>query len=227
MKIHTGFEQGSVEWMLARSGIPTASEFDNLLTPKFEVRKGQMVESYVAKKVAEKWMGGPLVEFNTFDMDQGKILENEAIPWYELQFDEKIDRVAFITSDNGRVGCSPDGLLGDNCGIEIKCPQVHTHVGYLLAGDVPKDYLAQVHGGMFVSGRPMWKFLSYRRHFPPLMLTVERDEKIQETIAEALALFLAKFDSAYARLVEINGGPPKRRVERAPATFQDPDDYKV
>lgn len=216
MILHTEYAQGSVEWMLARAGIPTASEFDNLLTPEFKPRTGETPRSYLAKKVAEAWQGGPLVQFNTFDMEQGHILEHEAVPWYEFEFSEPVRRVAFATTDDGRTGCSPDGLIGEDGGIEIKCPQVHTHVGYLLKGGVPKDYLAQVHGAMFVTGRAWWKFLSYRRHFPPLLVLVERDDKIQEAISEALASFRADFDRAMAHLIDLNGGPPKRRQPTPP-----------
>ncbi len=213
-------KQGSVEWMQARAGIPTASEFDRLVTPEFKIRDGEMPKSYLAGKLAEAWQGAPLLSAVTFDMDMGNILEDEAIPWFELEYGKPVERVGLITTDDGLIGCSPDGLIGDGNGIEIKCPRVETHVRYLLDGKLPKDYGPQVHGAMFVTGRPCWTFLSYRRHFPPLVLTVERDEEIQEKLAEALALFLAKFQTARERLEEINGGPPRRRhVQR---TF-DPD----
>jgi hypothetical protein len=210
MILHTEYEQHSAEWMIARSGIPTASEFDSLVTPDFKIRTGDMPKTYLAKKLAEAWQGGPLAGFNVFDMEQGQILEDEAKPWYELEFGEKIQSVGFVTTDDGRVGCSPDGLIGDDGGIEIKCPAAHTHIGYILKGELPKDYAAQVHGSMYVTGRPWWKFLSYRRHFPPLMLTIFRDEEIIEKIDEAVKEFLACFDSAMARLIEKNGGPPHR-----------------
>lgn len=204
-------EQGSVDWMLARSGIPTASEFDALVTPEFKMRTGEMPTTYLSKKLAEAWQGGPLLGFNVFDMDQGNILEDEAKPWFELEHNRPVERVGFITTDDGRVGCSPDGLLGEDSGIEIKCPRAETHIRYLLNGRLPKDYAAQVHGSMFVTGRKEWKFLSYRRHFPALLITVERDEEIQKTLAKALAEFLKRFDAGMARLAEINGGPPARR----------------
>lgn len=219
MILRTQYAQHSVEWMLARSGIPTASEFSQLLTPKFEIRTGDMPRTYLSKKVAEAWQGGPLPGFNTWDMEQGSILEDQAVPWYELEYGEKVERVGFITTDDGRIGCSPDGLLtgdpirGDG-GIEIKCPEMHTHVGYLLAGELPPPYSVQVHGSMYVTGRSWWKFLSYRRHFPPLLLTVHRDKAMQEKIAEALEQFLGRFDRAMERLTELNGGPPARTLPR-------------
>jgi len=217
MKIHE-VAQKSVEWMILRAGIPTASELDNLVTPKFEIRKGQMPASYLASKIAEWWQGGPLAGFNVFDMDQGNTLEEEAIPWYELEFEEKITRVGFITTDDGRVGCSPDGLLGNDGGIEIKCPTPQVHTKYLLAGHVPDDYLAQVHGAMYVTGRAWWKFLSYRRLFPKLLLTVMRDEEIQEKIGEALEGWLDNFELAKKRIEHCNGGP---KPAPKPSSFYD------
>lgn len=216
MIIHDDFEQGSLQWLRARAGIPTASEFDQLLTPKFEIRTGEMPKTYLSKKLAEAWSGMPLVsEQNSFAMEQGVILEESAIPWYELEFGEQVRRVGFITTDDGRIGCSPDGLISDG-GIEIKCPQSHTHIGYLLAGDVPKDYLCQVHGSLFVAGAPFWKFVSYNRRLPPLVLTVFRDDDIQKRIAEALAGFLERFDASMKRLVEMNDGIRPERPKLAP-----------
>jgi len=219
-------EQGSVDWAIARSGIPTASEFDNLVTPKFEARDGVMPKTYLAKKLAEAWTGGPLVEFNTFDMDQGTILQDEAIPWFELTLGQSVERVGLVTTDDGRIGCSPDGLLGDHGGLEIKCPAIHTHIKYLLDGGLPKDYAAQVHGAMFVTGRRWWKFLSYRRHFPALLFHVERDEAIQERLREALDNILAEFDAAMKTLEALNGGPPKRftRTTPIPTALNDEND---
>jgi len=225
--IHTEYQQGSVDWMLARSGIPTASEFDQLLTPEFKMRSGQMPKTYLAKKLGEAWQGGPLASFNTFAMDQGQLMETEAIPWFELQFEQAVERVAFITTDDGRVGCSPDGLIttlgGSEGGIEVKCPEIQTHVGYLLEGGLPKDYACQVHGALWVTGRQWWQFLSYRRHFPPLLVRVERDEAIMEKIEEAVTLFINSFDANFQRLCEINGGPPVRKkstpIVQTEATF--------
>lgn len=199
--------QGSYEWMQARSGIPTASEFDALITPKFKIRTGEMPRTYLAKKVAEYWQDGPLPSFNTVDMDIGQILEERAKPWYELETGQAITNVGLCLTDDGRVGCSPDGLLGDDGGIEIKCPALHTHVKYLLDGEVPDEYQLQVHGSMYVTGRQWWQFLSYASRFPKLLIKVERDEEKIAVIHEALSLFLDQFDQAVKQLEEINGGP--------------------
>jgi hypothetical protein len=196
--------------MQLRAGIPTASEFDQLVTPGFEIRKGEMPRTYLAKKLAEWWLGGPIATLNTFDMDQGQVLEEEALPFFELVSGLSLRRVGFITNDDGTYGCSPDGLLDDGSGIEIKCPAVHTHTKYLLNGDLPPEYGPQVHGAMFVTGAQSWRFLSYCRRFPALNLVVARDEEKAGAIAAALSSFLRSFSEAKDRLIEVNGGEPKR-----------------
>lgn len=210
--------QGSMAWVEAHCGIPTASEFGQLLTPKFEIRTGEMPKTYLARKLAEAW-GGPLPGFGgSWHTEQGQILEGEAIPWLEFEMAWQVERVGFCTTDDGKVGCSPDGLIGEEGGVEIKCPEAPTHIKYLLKGELPADHAAQVHGCMYVTGRPWWNFVSYRRNLPPLILRIQRDEDIQEAIGEALSEFREQFDDGFKRLVEINGGPPPKRV---PMVFAD------
>lgn len=205
-------EQNSLEWMIARAGVVTASEMDALISPLWKIRTGDGVQTYLAQKLAEQWIGGPLPSIQgTFDMEQGKILEEEARPFYTLTTGEEVTPVGFITSDDGKFGCSPDGLIGETSGIEIKCPKMETHIRYLLDGELPKQYAAQVHFSMFVTGRSSWRFMSYRRNFPPLIITIKRDDEIAETIAEALAGFFDQLEAAMDKLVKLNGGLPNQR----------------
>lgn len=212
MIIHDEYGQGSQEWMEAHCGIPTASEFKNLVTKKMEIRpwSTEMPNTYLARKLAEAW-GGPLMQASAFVLEQGKILEEKAIPWYELEYEEKVRRVGFCTTDDGRIGCSPDGLIGDDGGLESKSPLLQTHIKYLLSGKLPEDYVPQVHGSMLVTGRQWWRFMSYRRNFPKLVIQINRDDEIQETLGDALHGFLERFDRAWAILLEKNGGPPPKR----------------
>ncbi len=213
MKIHQ-FAQRSIEWMNARAGIPTASEFDNLVTPLFKVRTGDMVTTYLSKKLAERWLGGPLAGFNTFDVEQGNILEEKAIPFYELTYEQKIEQVGLITTDDGMAACSPDGMFADGTGIEIKCPAAETHVRYLIEDALPKDYAAQVHGSMFVTGAQSWKFMSYRRGFPPCLIEVAREEAFQEQLYLAIEAFNISLKRHFDRLCDLNGGPPQHMIEK-------------
>jgi hypothetical protein len=215
MKIHTSFEQNSVEWLAARAGVVTASEADALISPKFEVRKGKGLDTYVAQKLAEKWTGGPISNAMTLDMDLGKIQEEEAIPALVFDYGWKIERPALITDDKAQIGCSPDGWLSDGVGLEVKCPAAQNHVKYLLGNVVPDDYVAQVQFSMFVTGAKQWKFVSYRRNFPTLVLTVDRDQEAQDAIKTALDAFLPRLDAAFERLVALNGGErPKANAFR-------------
>ncbi len=221
MIIHQVAQQ-SVDWMILRSGKPTASEFDNLISPTWKVRTGETPKSYLAAKLAEAWLGGPLITFNTFDMDQGNLIESEARPWLALELNIDIKQVGFITDDSERIGCSPDGIAGE-VGVEIKSPQPTQHVKNLLNGAVPPEHLAQVHGGMFVTGFQEWIYCSYRRNFPNLVLRIKRDQEIQDQISAALDEFLTRFDLAMARLEEINGGPPRRKP--LPRVNQEPEPF--
>lgn len=209
MKIHTEFSQNSLEWLAARAGVCTASEFDEIMTPKFKAREGKMVESYLCRKIAEKWIG-PLPSFNTLDMEFGKIKEEQAIPFYEGVFDEKVQQVALITDDTGSYGCSPDGLLGDDGGVEIKCPRAENHLKYLRAKELPDEYALQVHGCLYVTGRKFWKFVSFHPRFPIFVATIYRDEEKCQLIGDALTEFLKKLDEGFKELVKMNGGERPR-----------------
>lgn len=211
MKIHTNIEQNSVDWTILRSGKITASELDSIISPLGKVRDSDGVETYVTQKLCEMWTGGPLVSLQgIFDVDQGRLLEERAKPAFTVHTGIEIQNVAFIETDDGRVGCSPDALIGSESGAEIKCPRLDTHVGYLLAGKLPKQYVAQVQGSMFVTGCATWHFFSYCRSMPPLHLVVERDEKFQEALKTAIEACIEKLDEAMAKLIEINGGGPPR-----------------
>lgn len=200
MKIHD-CKQGSTEWHALRCAIPTASEFSELVTPKWKVKEGDGPRSYTFSKLAAKVLGYAPESVNTFSMGQGTLLESEALPFVKFNYGIDARAVGFCTTDDGRAGCSPDGLIGDESGIEIKCPAPHTHLEYLADGVLPSHYAAQVQGCMFVTGRDNWRFLSYSRFFPPLLITVHRDPKAQEAIATALDLFWDRFTAAEAKLL--------------------------
>lgn len=194
--------QGEHEWLTARVGKVTASEADNLLTPEFEIRKGETPKTYLCRKVAEATLGRPLEGFTSFATEQGQELEQEARSWFAFDNDGKyrVQNVGFVEGDDGRCGCSPDALLDDDGGLELKAPQPTNHVRYLLNGELPKDYAVQVHFSMYVTHRPWWMFVSYRRKFRPLVLRIERDERIIAKIGDALGKFYADFDAAMLKI---------------------------
>lgn len=203
-KIHSLVEQGTEEWLKLRVGKVTASELGNLLTPLFKLREGEGVKTYLCSKAAEQWRGQPLPGFTSHATEQGQLLEDEARREFAFDTDHKIHNVGFVETDDGKFGCSPDALLDEDGGLELKCPEPTNHVRYLLDGTLPKDYACQVHGSMFATGRPWWKFVSYRRGFPAFVLRVERDESICQKIEDAVGLFAIQLEAAIKKLKEAN-----------------------
>ena len=203
-KIHE-VNQGEEEWLKLRVGKVTASELSALVTPDFKIRTGEGPHTYLCQKLAEAYRGKPLPQFSTHATEEGQMQEDEARSWYCLTHtDHKLRNVGFVEHDDGRCGVSPDALLGEDGGLEIKCPQPTNHVRYVLSGTVPKDYLAQVHMSLYVTGRAWWRFVSYRRCYPPLVVNVPRDEEIMGKIQSALSAFYVTFDAAMAKLKSAN-----------------------
>jgi len=221
MKTHN-VEQGGLAWLKLRAQYPTASEFGQLVTPKTLKPSAQM-HAYIARKIAEKWMGKPVETYSGGAMEQGSVLEEEARPWYALETGATIETPGFITHDDDTAGCSPDALArqGEQAwGVEIKCPEPQTHVAYLLAGVLPDQYRLQVQGSMLVTEMERWDFLSYCRGFPALLVTVERDKEVCTALVDALAEFQVGFQVGWKQLVEANGGyepePQAEKEERIP-----------
>ena len=208
-------KQGSSEWFAARCGVVTASEVDALVTPLLKLREGKSVESYVAQKVAEKLLGYTQDQITpkSFAMDQGSMIEKIARPWYAFDRDVDVATPGFCLSDDGKCGCSPDGLVGEDGGLEIKAPYPETHVRYLLAGRVPDDYVCQVRFSLWVTGREWWDFVSFRQGLPELVVRTMADDKANAVFAEAMRLFNERFDAALAKIETLRA--VVRATERA------------
>ncbi len=192
-------KQGSPEWHAARLGIPTASQMDALVSPEGKVRTGQGVETFLYKKLCEKVLGFS-TEASTFSMEQGQVLEGEARAWYGFERGIEVREVGICLTDDGKFGASPDGLIGEDGGIEIKCFQPEHSLRTLMTGEIPKEYTVQIQAALYVTGRAWWEFLSYSRQFPALIVRVEPDAKMQESIRLALELFYYKYDALLARI---------------------------
>ncbi len=213
--------QGTREWLQVRVGIPSASEFKELVKNDFTLRDGETPKTYLARKLAEKWLGEPIADDAGWAAEQGTMLESEALPRLACKLDKQLQPVGFCIHDDGKSGCSPDTLFsGEDLGAEVKCFQPVHHCKVILGGIVPKEILPQIHFSMHVTGFSRWIFYSYSHRFPSLLLTVERDEKIQSLIRDALDDFHEKLDAAFTRLCEINGGPPK--VKAPPKQIEQP-----
>ena len=149
MIIHN-VEQGTEEWFRLRLGMPSASKFKDLVTPKG--KPSAQSEKYMYELLAERLSGKREEGFKTFWMQRGNDLEPQAANVFEFQTDLNCREVGFVTDDHQTVGCSPDRLV-DGVGLEIKCPSPAVHVKYLADyannGTMPSEYYAQVQGTTF------------------------------------------------------------------------------
>ena len=160
-------EQGTDEWLKERIGVVTASRFKDIVTPA----KGDLSKSsitYMYELIAEK-LGAETDFYTNEHMERGTELEPQARAVYELIHDTKVEEVGMLKTDCGSIGISPDGLIGENGGIEIKCPKASTHVKYMLDGVLPLTYKPQVMGSLWISGREWWDFMSFHPQLDPFI----------------------------------------------------------
>ena len=175
-------EQGSPEWLTHRLGVPSASQFSKIVTGKGG--KSTQVEAYINQLVAEELTGETTLVYVNEHMKRGTELEPDARELYEALTGNTVQEVGFCLHDTVNAGCSPDGLIGEDGGLEIKCPAPATHVEWVKAGVVPSKHLQQIMGCLWVTGRSWWDFMSYHQTMKPLIVRVERDEEYIAALAE-------------------------------------------
>jgi len=176
------FEQRSPEWYEARRGIPTASNFDKLITSRGQPSK--QAEKYIYRLVSEKLSGIREEGFQNGAMLRGIEMENDARMFYEMLNDVETERVGICFHDESReCAASPDSLVGSDGILEIKCPIGSTHVTYLLNNKLPTDYYVQVQGQLYVTQRNWCDFMSYYPGMKPLIIRVKRDDEFIGNLA--------------------------------------------
>lgn len=180
-------EQGSPEWFAARAGIPTASEFHTVMAVGKQGGKSVTRVDYLNKLAGEILTGEPMTNYVSPDMERGKIMEDEARVLYSFMTDADPRRVGFIRS--GDKGASPDSLIGDRGGLEIKSAAAHVQIKRLIADELPSEHKAQVHGSIWVAEREWWDFCSYCPKLPLFVKRVYRDEAYIKTLELAVELF--------------------------------------
>lgn len=199
MKVMT-FPQRSEAWYAARRGLPTCSRFDAILTPKTgkpSASQDRLINELIAesKLPAQEGVILPMTD----EMEYGMKLEAEARCSYELEHTSgNVTEIGFVLHDSGLFGGSPDALVGNDGGVEIKCPAAHTHIGYVRGEVLPDDYKCQVHGHLIVTGRPWWDFFSYCRHFDPFLVRVVRDDFTAKLESELMA-FCERYNAQRVR----------------------------
>lgn len=189
--------QGTPEWFAARCGIPSASNFDKIITTTGAPSK--QAQKYMYQLAAERVTGRSEESYSSAAMERGKETEAEARNLYEMLYDLKIEQVGVCYPDKKKLcAASPDGLIGDDGLIEIKCPMAFAAVTYLLEDGLPTDYFQQAQGQLYVTGRKWLDFLSYYPGIKPMIYRVARDENF----IAALGLQLLKFNTELDAIVK-------------------------
>lgn len=191
-------EQGSPEWHEARAGIVTASEFDNVLASGRGGAPSKTRRTYMLKlageiltgQVGQLWAGNEHTE-------RGHAMEPDARNLYAFQTDADPKLVGFMR--RGRVGASPDSLIGDDGLLEIKTKLPHLQLAVLLADEVPSEHIPQLQGQLLVSGRQWVDFVSYWPGLPLFVKRVQRDEPYIEQLAQSITTFNRELDEIVAR----------------------------
>ena len=193
-------EQGTEEWSQARLGVPSASQFGKLITATG--KPSTSAEGYINQLIAERMTGERAEIYTNAHMERGTMLEPEARSYYQFIIGREVRQVGFCLHDTIRAGCSPDGLI-DDCGLEIKCPSAPVHVAYLRDGKLPAQYKPQVMGCIWITGAESWDFLSYHPEMPPLLITVERDQKYIDLLAAEVERAAEEIEKQTERLIKL------------------------
>lgn len=197
-------DQRSSEWFAARCGKVTASKIADLMA---RTKSGYSASraNYASQLVCERLTGCVEESYCNAAMQRGTDLEPEARKAYEQHALTKVVEVGFADHPTIEMaGASPDGLVGDDGLVEIKCPNSATHIQTLLTGAIPDKYVKQMQFQMACTGRKWCDFASFDDRLPERMqLYVKRIERDEELIAEIegeVRRFLAEIDETVEQL---------------------------
>lgn len=200
-------EQGSKEWLAARCGLVTASRINDVMA-KIKTGEAATRRNYRAQVVAERMTGKPTETFTNGAMQWGTETEPFARAAYEVSHSVFVDQVGLILHPEIKFsGASPDGLVGDDGLIEIKCPNTATHIGYAIAGAVPSDYQNQMLWQMECTGRAWCDFVSFDPRMPDEMqlfcVRFMRDQKRIDEIKAEVIKFLGEVEDEISSLQHV------------------------
>lgn len=202
--IYKNIEQGSKEWKLMRCGKVTASNITKVVA---KTKSGYSAEreNYMAQLIAERLTGSPAETFVNSAMQWGIETESQARSAYEFLFDIDVERISFCdhpTIENS--GASPDGLIGTDGLIEIKCPNTATHIDYLLTKKIPKKYIDQMQWQMACMEREWCDFMSFDPRMPEnlnrLIIRVIRDDEYIKELSSEVIKFQEEITSTIEKL---------------------------
>ena len=201
-------EQGTDEWFAIRCGKVTASRVaDIIATTKSGYSASRA--NYEAQLICEILTGKPAESFTNAAMQWGTETEPLARAQYELKTGNMVNQIGFVVHPIiEQAGASPDGLIGEDGCIEIKCPNTSTHLDTLLSQKVPSKYITQMTWQMVCTGRKWCDFVSYDPRLPEnLQLYIERielDEDYAKKLQNEVVMFLVEVNEKIEKLRKIN-----------------------
>ena len=211
LTIYDALEQGTPEWLEARAGIVTASTIGQLITaktikPAMNDRSRGLCQTLIAERITGHVEPVPPNRM----MVRGTLLEPEARRIYAAQTGQDVDEVGFarLDTDTYTLGSSPDGLVSETGGIEIKSPSAKVHVATVLSCAIPDYNRAQVQAFLHVTGREWCDFISYLPGEPLFIIRDYPDERWQAAIQSAAEQFEETARSAVARYETATHGLP-------------------
>lgn len=196
--------QGSEDWFKARLGKVTASRVSDVIA-KTKTGWGASRKNYLAELVAERLTGVPAESYTNAAMKWGIDTEPQARAAYEFFRDSSVTEVGFVQHPKiAMSGASPDGLIGNEGLLELKCPNTATHIDTLLAKAIPDKYLVQMQWQMACAARTWCDFASFDPRMPEdlrlFVARVHRDEKRIAELEDVVRAFLAELDGTIAAL---------------------------
>lgn len=202
-------EQGTPEWHAARCGRVTGSRVADIVRKIKNGTPSKMRATYMGELIAERLSGVQSGEgFISPSMQWGKDAEACARATYAFVYDAEPTKVGFVIHPTiDMAGASPDSLIGDVGGLELKCPNTSTHIDALLGADIEPDYIKQMQWNMACTGRAWWDFGSFDSRLPATMQLhirrVERDDKLIAELETAVAEFISELDAKLASLTAL------------------------
>ena len=189
-------EQRSQAWFDARKGMITASKFADIMAKGRGSAPSARRQTYLHHVVAERLSGELDENYVGPDAERGIAFEDEAIAAYEFQTDVTVKRIGMVKNDIA--GASPDGLVGDDGLVEVKCPRRHHFIRMVLSDDPAVDYRWQVMGQLWLSGRAWCDVCLYSPPLPLFIHRVAHDPLAIGALADAVREFAEDVDAACA-----------------------------
>lgn len=203
-------EQRTEEWFKARLGKVTASRVADVLA-KTKTGVSASRANYLTELVVERLTGQQAELYMNDAMQWGTDTEPQARMAYEAEKGVLVDEVGFIDHPSIHFfGCSPDGLVGQDGLIEIKCPNSKTAVETILSGKAPSKYIPQMQTQMAVTGRAWCDFVSFDPRLPEdlqlFVVRVDRDEEYIANLEKEVSAFLQEVDETVTKLKGLKDG---------------------